>query len=164
MSSTSPLVRLAGNASADMMSRTFAATKGINSMLENYERLERARNDTDVAIANSESNKTSATLRDSDGPTRVPLSSPSSNLRRTFFDEVALDLPAVTHPLEYARMAYKVLYREYEEAVRARDFLLQVRSHAEVVFESPVRLGYWVPRGSNRDRDRLGFVPRPKIT
>jgi trehalose-6-phosphatase len=28
-------------------------------------------------------------------------------------------------------MAYKVLYREYEEAVRARDFLLQVRSHAE---------------------------------
>jgi hypothetical protein len=34
----------------------------------------------------------------------------------------------------------------------------------ELVFESPVRSGYWVPRGSNRDRDRLAFVPRPKIT
>ena len=29
----------------------------------------------------------------------------------------------------------------------------------QLVFESPVRSGYWVPRGSNRDRDRLGFVP-----
>jgi len=33
-----------------------------------------------------------------------------------------------------------------------------------VVFESPVRSGYWVPRGSNRDQDWLGFVPEPKIT
>ena len=33
-----------------------------------------------------------------------------------------------------------------------------------VVFESPVRSGDLVPRGSNRDRDRLAFVPKPKIT
>ena len=33
-----------------------------------------------------------------------------------------------------------------------------------LVFESPVRSGYLVPRGSNRDRDRLAFVPKPKIT
>ena len=33
-----------------------------------------------------------------------------------------------------------------------------------IVFESPVRSGYWVPRGSNQDRDWLGFVPEPKIT
>ena len=33
-----------------------------------------------------------------------------------------------------------------------------------VVFESPVRSSYLVPRGSNRDRDRLAFVPKPKIT
>jgi hypothetical protein len=34
----------------------------------------------------------------------------------------------------------------------------------KLVFESLVRSGYWVPRGSNRDRDRLSFVPKPKIT
>ena len=34
----------------------------------------------------------------------------------------------------------------------------------ELVLESLVRSGYLVPQGSNRDRDRLGFVPRPKIT
>ncbi|KAF8804744.1 hypothetical protein BYT27DRAFT_7106830 [Phlegmacium glaucopus] len=33
-----------------------------------------------------------------------------------------------------------------------------------VIFDSPVRSGYWVPRGSNRDRDQLAFVPEPKIT
>ena len=33
-----------------------------------------------------------------------------------------------------------------------------------LVFESPVRSGYLVPRGSNRDWDRLAFVPKPKIT
>ncbi|KIJ95947.1 hypothetical protein K443DRAFT_108009 [Laccaria amethystina LaAM-08-1] len=33
-----------------------------------------------------------------------------------------------------------------------------------IVFESPVRSGYWVPRGSNRDQDRLGFIPKLKIT
>ncbi|KAF8810160.1 hypothetical protein BYT27DRAFT_7282289 [Phlegmacium glaucopus] len=33
-----------------------------------------------------------------------------------------------------------------------------------IVLESPVRSGYLVPRGSNQDRDRLGFVPKPKIT
>jgi len=35
---------------------------------------------------------------------------------------------------------------------------------SQLVLESPVRSGYLVPQGSNRDRDRLGFVPRPKIT
>ncbi|KAF8963799.1 hypothetical protein BDZ97DRAFT_1919561 [Flammula alnicola] len=34
----------------------------------------------------------------------------------------------------------------------------------QIVFEGPVRSGFWVPGGSNRDRDRLAFVPRPKIT
>ena len=33
-----------------------------------------------------------------------------------------------------------------------------------VVLESPVRSGYWPPSGSNRDRDRLVFSPKPKIT
>jgi hypothetical protein len=42
--------------------------------------------------------------------------------------------------------------------------IVQGVSSCRVVFESPVRSGYWVPRGSNRDRDRLAFVPRPKIT
>jgi trehalose-6-phosphatase len=71
------------------------------------------------------------TVTDSDGPMRIPVSSPSSHRHRTFFDEVTPDLPKVTHPLEYARMAYKVLYREYEEALRAREFLLDICSHAE---------------------------------
>ena len=35
------------------------------------------------------------------------------------------------NPLEYARMAHKVLLREYEEGVRARDALLAVRAHVE---------------------------------
>jgi len=38
------------------------------------------------------------------------------------------------------------------------------KKQARLVFESPVRSGYWVPRGSNRDQDWLGFVPEPKIT
>ena len=33
-----------------------------------------------------------------------------------------------------------------------------------LVLESPVRSGYWPPSGSNRDRDRLVFSPKPKIT
>ncbi|KAF8815553.1 hypothetical protein BYT27DRAFT_7079637, partial [Phlegmacium glaucopus] len=33
-----------------------------------------------------------------------------------------------------------------------------------LVLESPVRSSYLVPRGSNQDRDRLGSVPKPKIT
>ncbi|EDR02011.1 uncharacterized protein LACBIDRAFT_310190 [Laccaria bicolor S238N-H82] len=46
-----------------------------------------------------------------------------------------------------------------------QDPLLSLKSrHHHLVFESPVRLGYWVPRGSNRDRDRLAFVLKPKIT
>jgi len=32
-----------------------------------------------------------------------------------------------------------------------------------LVFESLVRSGYLVPRGSNWDWDQLGFVPKPKI-
>ena len=44
----------------------------------------------------------------------------------------------------------------------------QVGSHrggkAGLVLESPVRSGYLGPLGSNQDRDRLGFVPKPKIT
>jgi hypothetical protein len=32
------------------------------------------------------------------------------------------------------------------------------------VLESPVRSGYWAPGGSNRDRDRLAFALKPKIT
>ncbi|KIJ99239.1 hypothetical protein K443DRAFT_102606 [Laccaria amethystina LaAM-08-1] len=42
--------------------------------------------------------------------------------------------------------------------------IYRVRVKYRIVFESPVRSGYWVPRGSNRDRDRLAFIPRPKIT
>jgi hypothetical protein len=37
-------------------------------------------------------------------------------------------------------------------------------NQSTLVFESPVRSGYWVPRGSNQDQDRLAFVPKPKIT
>ena len=37
----------------------------------------------------------------------------------------------ITNPLEYARMAHKVLLREYEEGVRAQDALLAVRAHVE---------------------------------
>ena len=45
------------------------------------------------------------------------------------------------------------------KSVRQRFFGL-----LKVVFESPVRSSYLVPRGSNRDQDRLAFIPRPKIT
>ena len=34
----------------------------------------------------------------------------------------------------------------------------------KLVFKGPVRSGYWVFWDPNRDRDRLGFIPRPKIT
>lgn len=74
-----------------------------------------------VAVANSKTDTSSKTIRDSNGPMQ-PLSSTSSRLHRTFFDEVTPDLPKVTHPLEYTRMAYKVLYREYKEALRAQEF------------------------------------------
>jgi len=37
-------------------------------------------------------------------------------------------------------------------------------SYMKLVLESPVRSSYLVPQGSNRDRDQLGFVPKPKIT
>jgi len=33
-----------------------------------------------------------------------------------------------------------------------------------LVFESPVRSGYWALEGSNRDRDQLPLVARPRIT
>ena len=84
-----------------------------------------------VAVANSETDANSKTIRDSESPMQIPLSSPSSHVHQTFFDEVTPDLPKVTHPLEDARVAYKVLYREYEEALRARDFLLEIRAHVE---------------------------------
>ena len=35
---------------------------------------------------------------------------------------------------------------------------------SEIVLESPVWSGYWAPSGSNRDRDRLVFAPKPKLT
>ena len=41
------------------------------------------------------------------------------------------EITKITNPLEYARMAQKVLHREYEEGVRARDALLVVRAHIE---------------------------------
>ena len=34
----------------------------------------------------------------------------------------------------------------------------------QLVFESLVRSSYLVPRGSNRDRDRLAFIPKLQIT
>jgi len=33
-----------------------------------------------------------------------------------------------------------------------------------VVLESPVRSSYWALSGSNRDRDRLVFALKPKLT
>ena len=57
--------------------------------------------------------------------------SPAQNyLNRTFYDSVVPELPKVTHPLEYARIAYKVLYREYEETRRSLNVLLESRAHA----------------------------------
>ena len=52
------------------------------------------------------------------------------------------------------------------DVIRMLNNLIDCRSQDGViiVFESPVRSGYLVPRGSNRDRDRLAFVPKPKIT
>ena len=41
---------------------------------------------------------------------------------------------------------------------------IQIGMDLGIVLESPVWSGYLVPQGSNRDRDRLGLVPRPKIT
>ena len=52
------------------------------------------------------------------------------HLSRTFYDSVVPDLPKVTHPLEYARIAYKVLYREFEETRRSLTVLLESRAHA----------------------------------
>ena len=56
--------------------------------------------------------------------------SPLPHLSWTFYDSVVPDLPKVTHPLEYARIAYKVLYREYEEVRRSLNVLLESRAHA----------------------------------
>ena len=57
--------------------------------------------------------------------------SPAQNyLSRTFYDLVIPELPKVTHPLEYARIAYKVLYHEYEETRRSLNVLLESRAHA----------------------------------
>ncbi|EDR00022.1 uncharacterized protein LACBIDRAFT_314934 [Laccaria bicolor S238N-H82] len=56
---------------------------------------------------------------------------PPSYLQRTFYDAVVPELPKVTHPLEYACIAYKVLYREYEETRRSLNVLLESRAHAE---------------------------------
>ena len=36
--------------------------------------------------------------------------------------------------------------------------------HIDLVFEGPVKSGYWVPSSSNRDRDQLGFSQKPNIT
>ncbi|EDQ99326.1 uncharacterized protein LACBIDRAFT_316705 [Laccaria bicolor S238N-H82] len=47
-----------------------------------------------------------------DDPPLPSKTAPPSYLRRTFYDAVVPELPKVTHPLEYARIAYKVLYRE----------------------------------------------------
>ena len=41
------------------------------------------------------------------------------------------EITKITNPLEYAQMAHKVLLREYEEGVRARDALLVVRAHVK---------------------------------
>jgi len=43
-------------------------------------------------------------------------------------------------------------------------WLFDTQMICSVVFKSPVRLGYWVSRGSNQDRDWLAFVPKPEIT
>ena len=53
------------------------------------------------------------------------------------------------------------LYKETGSVVKKPEVMGRPR---KLVFESPVRSGYLVPRGSNRDRDRLAFVPKPKIT
>ncbi|KIJ92584.1 hypothetical protein K443DRAFT_13497 [Laccaria amethystina LaAM-08-1] len=44
--------------------------------------------------------------------------------RPSLFDVVSLEIGKITNPLEYARMAHKVLHREWEEAMRARDAFL----------------------------------------
>ena len=53
-----------------------------------------------------------------------------NHLSRAFYDSVVLELPKVTHLLEYAHIAYKVLYREYEETRRPLNVLLESRAHA----------------------------------
>ena len=74
--------------------------------------------------------RSSAEKKSDDGPTAHHSPLPS-HLSRTFYDSVVPDLPKVTHLLEYARIAYKVLYREYEEARRSLQVLLESRAHAE---------------------------------
>ena len=57
--------------------------------------------------------------------------SPAQNyLSWTFYNSIVPELPKVTHPLEYARIAYKVLYHEYEETHRSLNVLLESRAHA----------------------------------
>ena len=60
----------------------------------------------------------------------TPKSPLPNHLSRTFYDSVVPELPKVTHPLEYARIAYKVLYCEYEETRRSLNVLLESRAHA----------------------------------
>ena len=60
----------------------------------------------------------------------TPKSPLPNHLHRTFYDSVVPELPKVTHPLEYARIAYKVLYHEYEETRRSLNVLLESRAHA----------------------------------
>jgi hypothetical protein len=67
-----------------------------------------------VAVANSETDVPTISVRCSKSPILIPPSEPPVHLCQTFYDIVAPDLPKVTHPLEYARITYKVLYREYE--------------------------------------------------
>ena len=61
---------------------------------------------------------------------RTPKSPLPNHLSWTFYDSVVPELPKVTHPLEYPRIAYKVLYREYEETRRSLNVLLESRAHA----------------------------------